>query len=161
MEVKQEQRGLIDQFVNKMMLLLDEHAIGGGVLTEARLREVLSPLMGEIKERLDAMEHGHGGQQGTTDRRVIENNTRLEPGLQGYQMHVYDGRFNRLPKVWRFPRVGVGDAWRQWWIGDSVRNIPPLHFMTAKDVRFLDKIPIEDSKKEGRGGRQHQNRRLA
>ena len=26
---------------------------------------------------------------------------------------------------WRFPYVGVLDAWQHWWIGDSVRNIPP------------------------------------
>jgi hypothetical protein len=76
-------------------------------------------------------------------------------------MHVYDGQFNRLPKVWRFPRVGVADAWRQWWIGDSVRNIPPLRHITPQDVKFLDTIPLQDSEKGGRGGKKHNNRRLA
>jgi hypothetical protein len=161
MEVKTEQRGLIDKFMDRMTSLLDERAIGGGMLTEERLREVLTPLVDGIKERLDSMENGVGGLNAAVTRRVVENNDLPERGLQGYQMHVYDGRFNRLPKVWRFPRVGVADAWRQWWIGDSVRNIPPLRHLTSNDVKFLDKIPLEESEKSGRGGRNHEKRRAS
>ena len=35
-----------------------------------------------------------------------------------------------MPEDWRFPRVGVSDMWNKWWIGDTVRGIPPLRMIT-------------------------------
>ena len=49
---------------------------------------------------------------------------------------------------WRFPYVGVLDPWQHWWIGD-MRNIP-LQLVAKEDVRWLDKVPLDDDEQHGR-----------
>ena len=40
----------------------------------------------------------------------------IETG-QRYHWHYFDGCFHCVPKDWHFPRIGVLDRWKQWWIG--------------------------------------------
>ena len=68
---------------------------------------------------------------------------------QGYHWHYYDGHFHHVPKDWHFPHIGVLDAWKQWWIGDSVRGIPPLRMLDSKDLEFLDAIPLTEEEQHG------------
>ena len=53
------------------------------------------------------------------------------------------------------------DAWRQWWIGDSVQNVPPLRNLKASDLEFLDKIHLGAKEMHGQSGRHKTKRRLA
>ena len=77
----------------------------------------------------------------------------------GFQIHCYGNRIHRLPKEWRFPRCGVRDLWRQWWIGDTVRNIPPLRTLRFHDVEHLQLIPLTEIEKQRKVGPYKDNRR--
>ena len=73
---------------------------------------------------------------------------------QGYQLHYYNGKFHRVPEDWRFPRIGVLDIWRQWWIGDTARG-------TGNDLKHLNAVPLGDAERHGRTGTNKGNRRVA
>ena len=57
-----------------------------------------------------------------------------------------------MPEDWRFPQVGVSDIWNKWWIGDTVRRIPPLRMITPQDIKFLGEIPLTEEEVHGRTG---------
>jgi hypothetical protein len=81
--------------------------------------------------------------------------------VTGYMLHYYGNRFHRVPKEWRFPRCGVHDLWRQWWVGDSVRNIPPLRSIEYEDVKHLNLLELSKLEKERKSGpKTKSNRRL-
>ena len=42
--------------------------------------------------------------------------------------------------------------WNKWWIGDTVRGIPPLRMITPQDIEFLDKIPLTEEEVHRRTG---------
>ena len=165
--VQQEQSRLIDDFVARMGTLLDERGIEGGRLTEARLRELLAEGLGEIQDRIDALQvrvggavgGGGGGGDAPVEGAVGDVQQRQEQGPDRYTLHLYDGWYHRLPKTWRFPRCGVLDLWRQWNIGDTVRNIPPLRFLTHQDVKFVDKLPLDEEEQHARVGNHKESRR--
>jgi len=77
-----------------------------------------------------------------------------------YKVYYYAGRWKRVPEDWRFPRCGVFDAWWQWWIGDHVRQVPPLRNLEAPDVCHLNGIAIGEDEMHGRAG-PRDRRRLA
>lgn len=70
----------------------------------------------------------------------------------GYQVHIYDGAMHRVPVDWRIPRCNVRDLWKQWWIGDINRHIPPLRYLTSSDVKHIDDIPLSELEMIGRKG---------
>ena len=76
-----------------------------------------------------------------------------------YRYHCYNGRFHKIPRDWRFPRVGVMDVWRQWWIGDTVRSIPPLKKLFAADLKHLVGMPLGEEEMHGRAGGSKYRRR--
>jgi hypothetical protein len=78
-----------------------------------------------------------------------------------YFRHLYLGTMHRVPQEWEFPRCGVRDLWRQWWIGDGRRQIPPLRFIDLEDVRHIDKKPISEAEHHGRRGKHKEKRRKA
>ena len=84
----------------------------------------------------------------------------IETG-QGYCWHYFDGHFHHVLKDWCCPCIGVLDAWKQWWIGDSVRGIPPLRMLDSKDLEFLDAIPLSEEEQHGRTGPNKNRRRPA
>ena len=49
--------------------------------------------------------------------------------------------------------MGVLDCWRQWWIGDTVQNMPLLQNSKASDLAHLDKIPLSAEEMHGRAGK--------
>jgi hypothetical protein len=75
--------------------------------------------------------------------------------------HYYEHTYHRVPVDWDFPRCGVRDLWRQWWVGDSRRQVPPLRIITHADVKHLDKRPITEEELHGRRGKNKLNRREA
>jgi hypothetical protein len=68
---------------------------------------------------------------------------------------------HRVPESWEFPRCGVRDLWRQWWIGDRRRQVSPLRFVKLPDVKHLDKRPITEEERHGRRGKFKNKRREA
>ena len=71
-------------------------------------------------------------------------------------MHVCGGVKHWVPADWCFPRCGVLDLWRQWWIGNTVRHIHLLCFLKSEDVEHLDRrIPlVGETAQHGQFGRQ-------
>jgi hypothetical protein len=75
--------------------------------------------------------------------------------------HSYLGTWHRVPRDWEFPRCGVRDLWRQWWIGDGRRQIPPLRYLDLEDVKHIDKKPVSEQERHGRRGKFKAQRRKA
>ncbi|KAL7555702.1 hypothetical protein ACA910_021013 [Epithemia clementina (nom. ined.)] len=123
MVVQDEQRLLVDQFIDKMGTLLDERGIEqGGGLTVQNLQEVLGNGLNNIRLRLDQIKAGRQPQK-QQQQEVVEGggeNMNQRVAFVGHSIHHHHGVMVRLPADWRFPRVGVLDAWQHWWIGDSV-----------------------------------------
>ncbi|KAL7561023.1 hypothetical protein ACA910_000106 [Epithemia clementina (nom. ined.)] len=59
MEVKTEQHALVDKFIDRMKVVLDERGIEGGNLTMVQLQAVIADGVREIRERLDNWKAGH------------------------------------------------------------------------------------------------------
>ena len=95
----------------------------------------------EIREQL--LHVGEGAENTEAD-----NAQHTETG-HGYCWHYFDGHFHHVLKDWCFPCIGVLDAWKQWWIGDSVWGIPPLRMLDSKDIEFLDAIPLSEEEQHG------------
>ena len=114
-EMKTQQQGLIESFIDEVKQAIDKCGLAGGVLSEHRLRTIFDGFVEEICGQLGQIGNNNGAEQQVVER--VENGN-------GYRWHCFDGQFHRLPKDWRFPRVGVFDIWKHWWIGDSVRGIP-------------------------------------
>ena len=145
--VKVQQRELLDTFVSKVKQAIDESGVGGGVLTEARLRVIFDDFATSLEVRLNRLEVGA----------VVAAAERVETNT-GYRWHMHGGKFHRVPADWRFPRIGVFDLWKQWWIGDTVRGVPPLKTLQVKDLEHLDAIPLSEEEQHGRTGRNKERR---
>jgi hypothetical protein len=57
--------------------------------------------------------------------------------------------------------VRIIRCWRQWWIGDTIRNITPLHELEPVDYNHLDKIPLSEDEMHGRTGKDKDKRRAS
>ena len=135
-----------------MKQAIDECGLAGGVLSEHRLHTILDGFAEEICGQLGQIGDNNGAEQQVVER--VENGN-------GYRWHCFDGQLHLLPKDWRFPRVGVFDIWKHWWIGDSVRGVPPLRMISAKDMKFLDQIPISQEELHARTGANRNWQRLS
>lgn len=92
----------------------------------------------------------------------MDEGTATESAIScGFKVHVYEGHFHRVPQDWRIPRCGVRDLWRQWWIGDTVKQVPPLRFFKTRDISHLDKQQLNKEELHRRTGRHSSKRRNA
>ena len=140
-QVREQQETLLNTFVDKVCTAIDQLGLTGSGVTEQRLEKLFDGFSRSLRQQLGSIRTALPRDGGTMER--VETGT-------GYQWHYFDGNINRVPKDWRFPRVGVLDAWRQCWIGDSVGNVPPLRNLKASDLEFLDKIPLGPEEMQGR-----------
>jgi len=112
--LRHDQLNLIDNFVIKVKVALDEFGIDGDRITLNNLRQILDQFRNDITTQLQNIGGGPGG-----NAPVITDGDGEEAG-QRYKIYYYAGKMKRVPENWRFPRCGVFDAWRQWWIGDHI-----------------------------------------
>jgi hypothetical protein len=84
-------------------------------------------------------------------------NDRVQREDQEFMVHIYGGKIHRVPKDWRFPRCGILDFWRQWWVGDKMRNIPPLRRIRFSDVEHIDLRPLSNFELTRNAGPNKQN----
>lgn len=121
------------------------------VLTEARAREMLDEFEESIRNTLDVYFASISAIAATTAT-PINTSTRAPP-LEDEAYHIrtychhYDGKEHAVPKDWRLPKCGVHDLWRQWWLGDPSREVPPLQLLKNKDVCHLDDLPLVGDEK--------------
>jgi hypothetical protein len=92
----------------------------------------------------------------TRDPVAIENRVQ---DVSGFMLHYYGGKFHRVPREWRFPRCGVHNLWRQWWIGGTCQNIPPLQLIKFQDVEHINVEPLSNYEKQRKAGPNKNNRR--
>ena len=104
----------MDGFVSKVKQAIDESGLSGNGVTENRLQTMFDTFTRDMRQQLDGM-----GIQRLQNELGRQGNEHVETG-RGYQWHYFDGRYHPVFRDWYFPRVGVYDAWKQWWIGDLV-----------------------------------------
>jgi hypothetical protein len=153
--LRSDQLNLINNFTDRVKEALTSYGVNADKLTEERLRLVLKDFQHELTghmERYDRLSSCNGRASNETER--------VETG-NGYRLHFYGGRYHRVPIEWHFPRCGVQDLWRQWWIGDTVLQVPPLRFLETIDVNHLDKLKLNDSETHGRAEAFKEKRRPA
>mmetsp|Transcript_20614 Transcript_20614/g.44607 ORF Transcript_20614/g.44607 Transcript_20614/m.44607 type:complete len:108 (-) Transcript_20614:172-495(-) len=80
---------------------------------------------------------------GTLNPTAVEEPEDLSPQLDGEREQQGAYSFHgtsrcRVSSTWRFPRGGMYSIWKQWWLGDSVKGVPPLCMLDARDMEFLD-----------------------
>ncbi|KAL7567964.1 hypothetical protein ACA910_019673 [Epithemia clementina (nom. ined.)] len=150
MEVKTEQHALVDKFIDKMKVVLDERGIEGGNLTVAQLQAAIGDGVREIRARLDELEGRPlvRGQHNQEDLQQV-----LASNNSNNTLHFHHGQFSRVPSDWCFPQIGVLDCWRHWWIGDNVIKVHPLCMLSKQDVEWLACVPLSEEEKHRRARR--------
>jgi hypothetical protein len=138
--------------------VLEEMGVNGGRMSEENLRRILTEFQERFIGQLQANNNnGVLGPAGDVPVVVINRDEANEV----YPVRYYAGAFKRVPPEWRFPRVGIFDLWRQFWIGDTVRGIPPLRKLEVTDLNHLDDLPLAEDKMHGRTGKYKDKRRAA
>jgi hypothetical protein len=154
-QLKNKQSSLVVDFIGELKTVLEQMGVDGGRMSEQNLRNILNNFEEQFITRIGTrfnLQHD--------DATITAEVQRVENG-RVYELHQYDGMYKRLPADWRWPRCGVADLWKMWWIGDSVRNIPPLQRIESRDVKHLDRVPIGEEEMHGRTGSKKGNRRPA
>lgn len=139
-----KQEGLGGDVEVRIRRVIQDEGVAAGHVTPHNMRAMLE----EFCEELRADQQRYNGMQNDGPPAVLNQ---AENGIR-YQLHYYLNSLKRVPLDWRFPRCSVGSIWRQWWIGDSVRRIPPLIRLQIQDVKHLDNIPLSENELHGRTG---------
>ena len=116
--LKNQQRTLIDSFIENVKTAIDECGLAGGALPEQRLRTIFNDFSEELRQQFSAAGGGNNNGQGPNQQGGGTGHQVEDERGRVYRWHYFDGQFHRVPKDWRFPRVGVLDIWKHWWIGD-------------------------------------------
>jgi hypothetical protein len=148
------QSRLVDDFVVKLRTTLVAMGVDGGRMSEDYLKNTLREFGVDLIRQIGINQPPH--QQGELATGVIGR--QIENGVR-YEPHMYCNGFHRVPRDWRFPRCGVSCLWRQWWIGDKSRNIPPLRTLENKDVEHIDPLELDEDEKKQRSGNHAEKRR--
>jgi hypothetical protein len=155
-KVSGAQSRLVDEFVVKLRQALEEVGVNGGRMLEDNLKNILKDFGRDL--RADLIREVVPAQTVEVAPRVIGN--QIENRIK-YNAHMYRGQFKRVPEDWRFPRCGLSCLWRQWWIGDKSRDIPPLRFLENKDIDHIDSMELDEEEKKRRSGHNAEGRRLS
>ena len=117
---------MVGDFIGEMKRMLEQMGVNGGRMSEENLRGILIDFEERFANRFSVL--------GNQSQVQVVDSSRSEIG-RVYQPHYYGGSWKRVPKDWRWPKCGVFDLWRQWWIGDNVRVIPPIRMLKILDVK--------------------------
>jgi hypothetical protein len=137
-------------FIEKTKVALTEYGVNAGTLSAERVTAILNEFYQKIDMQLVRLE--------TCKKPTAVVEEQIETG-NGYKLHMYGGRFHRVPKDWRFPRCGVRDLWRHWWLGDTVGNFPSFKYLRTEDVKHIDSVPLSVIEKVRKVGPNKEKRR--
>jgi hypothetical protein len=126
-------------FINQVKQVLQEYGVNAGTLSKEWVQAIMNQFLQDINVRIARLKGA-----GTNATPVVTE--RVETG-GGYQWHMYKGSFHCVPNAWWFPRCCLQSLWRQWWIGDQQRQIPPLKYLRFSDVKHIDGEPLEQIEK--------------
>ena len=154
-QVLDKQTHLVKEFIVEMEKTLTAMGIDGDRMSAASIKEILKNFEESFLSRIGQPLHSSQIIDITdVDSKRVEN-------IKAYTVHYYRNTYKRVPEDWRFPRCGIADVWRHWWIGDLIRMVPPLRFLTIIDVKHLDETPLDEEEKHGRRGKNKTRRRKA
>ena len=151
--IKATQDTIVDRLFERVIMgvkdLLDTRQIGGGELTECRLKDMVEkavePQFNELKVTLNKALLDRGNNP--LPPRTLESMESFDIRRPVNEVRMRGGMFSRLPANYEFPNAGVYDLWIKWNIRDDVRNIPPLRTLHPRDFKFLDSKPKPDGSK--------------
>jgi hypothetical protein len=134
--------------------------IGGGQLTEARIREMITKgcrqtaedLANPIEVKLDLLASSFEESTGSGGRVALQRNGRVQQ-RETYRIRTNAlGQLTRLPDDFQFPKGNAFDCWNQWNIGNKERQIPPLRLVDVTEYQFLDLKAKSDEEERGQRG---------
>ena len=126
---------------------LESRGIGGGELTEARIKDMISSATGEYFERLERKLDLMGRLPGTTIERNDEDG---EQEVETYKRRTNGlGQLTRIPADFEFPTSNTYNCWVQWNVGNKAQSIPPLRLTDPLEFNFMDKKEKTDQGKRG------------
>ena len=145
----------LEQFVSNfdttINRIFDERNVAAGGISEAKMKEIVQGvkigLTQEMRELMatEIQRHGLGGNVQQPQHAAGNNRGQHQ---RGFGLHLFNGKFHRVPQDWRFPTCGLRQLWLKWNIGDTVNNIPPLRFLNVADLKHLDSLPIQNNEKQ-------------
>jgi len=91
--LQEDQKNLIDNFVSKVKVALQEYGIDDERLTVENLNWILDTFRNELNAQLCTIGNAHQG--GAVPAECMENG-------QEYTVHMHSGRFIQVPKDWSF-----------------------------------------------------------
>jgi hypothetical protein len=154
-----DQQQMVGNFVAQTRRLLEEMGHDGGRMADRQyMRNMLDEFQHNFDQRFDRIMQLVPNQQLHQQANAPAAIDRVEDGTV-YTLHFYSGSYKRVPIDWRFPRCSVFEMWRQWWIGDTVRNVPPLRYLQLADVKHIDDMELSVDELHGRKGRFRLQRR--
>jgi hypothetical protein len=155
---------IFERVMGGLTAYFDTRRIGGGEMTEARIREMIAlackqnvdELVRRVEEKVDSLktvfEQSTTGNAGRPTRQDAAD-------ARGTPLRVnHLGQISRLPNDFQFPSGGMYDCWTQWNVGDAEREIPPLRKLGPREFRFIDNMPKTDAEKRSQRGK-HINKR--
>ena len=140
MAVKEAQSNLMEQFVGKLGALLDERGVGGGPMAEVNLKKIIGQELKGIREKIDniGLKHGLAIEGEEENQQPNASIVRQPLTNQTFRLHVHgvdhDGQARLVPQGWQFPKSPVHTMWDHWWVGDTIRSIPPLSSMKPTNL---------------------------
>ena len=144
--IRATQEKIIERLYERLMSgvtdLFDDQHIGDGELTKAQLNTMVANSVAPQFEAINltltqAFSHLS---QASPARDFGET-----PCAETFSNAIFpirtngNGMFSRLLYDYEFPQAGAYDCWIKWNIGDTVRGIPPLRILHAKNFAFMDK----------------------
>jgi hypothetical protein len=125
---------------------LESRGIGGGELTEARIKDMISSATGEYFERLEKKLDSMARLPGTVER----NDEDGEQDVETYELRTNGlGQLTRIPADFEFPTSNTYNCWVQWNVGNKAQSIPPLRLTDPLEFNFMDKKEKTDQGKRG------------
>jgi hypothetical protein len=150
--LQKEQSELTDKVYKKVMHGLRQYfevrGIGGGKMTEARIRVMISEggrqtakdLVHKIEEKLDLLATSFDAATGS-GRVALQRNGQFQQ-QETYSLPTNTlGQLTRLPDDFQFPKGNAFDCWNQWNIRNKERQIPPLRLVNVREYQFWTQKP--------------------
>ena len=133
-------RQLLDEQTLNGQLTLDQlrTAVENGAMMQGLVSD-----MAEIKQMLAAGAAGRsapGLVEGTAGAAVAANPSSPNLWLARQYNHG-DNVYRRVPKKWKFPKLGLQALYGYWHCGSKNDNIPPMKWLTSSDIAHLGKRP--------------------
>lgn len=115
---------LADRVVAGVTQVLEERAIGAGVVTYDGLKEMLSNVLDE-RLQLRGIELPGGEQNVAGAPRYV---------AQPVQMHMWGGKFHPVPEDFDLPQGSLLTAYQSWCCGNNAKQYPPLRTISGTDM---------------------------